>query len=151
MSLENYLVNCNKLWKEIRDLLAEENIDEITRDIEEIGDSWEDWKKNNETQIIDFCLATQEERLEYVCRWKDDKTKKRIIFAALQKFTDGMNLLLTLKAFSIEKLLNKEERETLVAASAAFDYLYNLSYPHSPEDIFSFDPSTPLELSEQSE
>lgn len=148
MSLGEYLANCDGLWKEMRNLLAEENINDIETDLAELGESWEDWKKENEKQIAEFCLATPTERLENGKWWSDEKIKRRIIFAALQKCTDGMNLLLTLKSYGIEEPFCQGYRDMLETAGTALDNLLKMPYLAEPKDIFSFDPFSPLELTE---
>ncbi len=148
MTLGKHLGNCDELWKETRDLLAEENLTNIQSDIQELGDKWDSWKDKNEKTIIDFCLATSKQKAEILNKCNNEETRGRILFAALQKHTDGINLLLTLKLYGIEDPLSQGSAQLLETAGSALDSLLRLQYLSEPNDIFSFDLSSPLESAE---
>lgn len=137
---------CNKAWREMRDLLAEENFNDLEDDIKYIGSKWEDWKTTNELQITEFCLATPEDRSLNDGWWGDEKKRRRAIFAVLQKYTDGLNLMIALRSLGIENCSSIDNGKGLMAVSSAFNILQKLPRLAEPKDIFSFDPLSPLEI-----
>lgn len=145
MSLGKYLANCDALWKELRSLLSDDDIEELDAEITAMGDDgWKKWKDDNAESIVTFSISTPKQREKV----KDRKTLKRLIFASLQRCTGGVHLLLALKDHGIEEPFHSSYRDMLDSAAAAYDDMISKPFPWIPTDLYHWGAFSPLEQAE---
>jgi hypothetical protein len=145
LSLGKYLVNCDALWKELRDHLNDDDIDALDAEIAAIGESgWKKWKEDNSKPIDNFIVSTPKQRQKI----KDSYLFRKLVFACLQRCTGGVYLLLAMKKRGIEEPFFMSYRDMLDRASNAYEDMVSKPFPWVPSDLHYWESSSPFESAE---